>query len=181
MIAFEQVQRGSGGLREAHAVLERNHIVAPAMHDRRRTVQYTLAKFGQTLDVERRCHQEDAASVQQRSGCDGDVPAHAGANQNEITRQFLARVDELRHTCPGLIDAAIVDRVRLIALAARHFRERRDLPTPGSALLSMRENHIPRCHARTHDGWSCLCMSLRVRISVRRGCLNGRDEFIWSE
>ena len=94
VIALEQVQRRLVGLREAHAVLVRHDVVAPAVHHRGRAVEHAGAQLRQALQVERRSHQEHAARVQQRRGGHRDVAAEARADQHQIAAELLAEVHQ---------------------------------------------------------------------------------------
>ena len=142
MVAVEQVQRRAVFLGEAHAVLVGHHVVPPAVNQRRGAVEHAVPQLRQAIHVERRRHQEHAAGMQERSGRHGNEAAHAGADEHQVALQLLAEVHETRDARARVIDAAIVDGLRLVALAARHFGKRGDLAAPGPTFLAVREHDV---------------------------------------
>ena len=115
-------------------------------------VEYAAAQLRQALQVQRRGHQEHPARMQERGGDDRDIAAEARADQHQVAGELLAEIHQPRNTRAGLIDAAVIDRVRLVALGARHLRERRDLAPPRPALLAVREDDVAGGHERPPGG-----------------------------
>src|SRR5437762_9005472 len=89
--------------------------------------------------------------MQQRGRGHGDVTAEARADEHEIPGQLLAEIHQPRDARARLVDAAIVDRVRVVSLAARDLRERADLAPPRPALLAVREDHMAESHGRSEE------------------------------
>jgi hypothetical protein len=144
------MQRGVIVLREAHAVLVRHHLIMPAMYQRGRAVEPTRAQLRQSLDVERRRHEKDTARVQQRGGGDRHVATEARADQHQIPRELLAEVHQACHAGARLLDAAVVDRVRLVPFRTCDLRQRGNLASPGTSILAVGEHDMTGGNGRVH-------------------------------
>src|SRR3569833_1523760 len=80
--------------------------------------------------------------MQKRRRCHCNVTAHARADEDQVARQLLAEVHELRHPRTRLVDAAVINGMGLIALAAGYIRQRGNLPPPRTTLLAMGEDDM---------------------------------------
>src|SRR5579863_343047 len=186
MVTRNEVQRRLIALRKAHAVLTRHHIVEPTVDDRRWAIEHTGSQLREPFHEERWSHEEQAASVQERRGCNGDIAPEARAHENQIARQLLAKLDQLGNPGAGLVDPPVVDRVRLVPLAPRYFGEGSDLATPRSTLLAVRKHDMAAHDRRFHKSSSrsrAGSLTTRPRMSwtpsarKRRRCsANCRDE-----
>ena len=96
--------------------------------------------------------------MQERGGGHRHVAAEAGADQHQVAAELLAEVHQPRDARARLVDAAVVDRVRVVAFRARNFRQRGDLAPPGTGFLAVGEHHVA--------GITGACMA-RVRMLGR--------------
>ena len=76
----------------------------------------------------------------------GYIAADAGADEHQVACELFAELDESRDTLARIVEATVIDGVRFVSLAAGDFGERGDLPSPGSALLAVGEDHVPSGH-----------------------------------
>src|SRR6185312_3232391 len=84
--------------------------------------------------------------MQQGSRSYRNIAAETGADQHQIARELLAELDEPRDALARIIEAAVIDRVRFVALAARDFGKGGDFASPRPALLAVGEDHVPAGH-----------------------------------
>ena len=146
MVGIEQMHRGAVFAPEADAVLDRHHLIAPSVYDGRRTVEQPFAQRRQSLQVECRRHEKRATGVQQRRRRHRHIAAETGADQHQVARQRLTDFDQLVNAAAGSFYATIVDRLDVVALAARDIGQRRDFSAPRDAVLAMRENDVAIRH-----------------------------------
>jgi NAD(P)-dependent dehydrogenase (short-subunit alcohol dehydrogenase family) len=163
VVTLEQMQRSFVRFGKTHAVFVRHDVIAPAVHYGRRTVEQPRTQLRQTLHIKRGSHEEHSARMQQGGGRHRHVTAQTGPDQYQIPAQLLAEVHQARHPRTRLLDAAIIDRVRLIPFRAGNFRERGDLAAPRSRVLAMREHYMAGSHRCLHGGPSAAVRSGRMR------------------
>src|SRR6202011_1133916 len=167
MVPIHEMQRRAVVLRKTNTVLDGNDIIRPTVNDGRRTIEDALPQLGQSCHIQRGSHQKHPSGMQKRRRCYCNVTAHARADQHQVARQLLAEVHELCDTGSWLLDAAIVHRMRFVALAASYFGQRRNLPPPRATFLAMGEDYVAIDYGRFHNNSSRLIeASLTTRPPV---------------
>ncbi len=76
------MQRGAMARGKALHVLQRHHIVAPAVHDFNVGGQVG-GFFSPSLEIQGWCHQEQGLGFERAAGVRGDVAAHARTHQDQ--------------------------------------------------------------------------------------------------
>ncbi len=150
MVRVHDVQRRLLLAGEAIAVVDGDHLVAPAVHDRRRAGSRSRREFLEAGHVERGSQQEHATRLQQRGSCHGNVAAHARADQHQRAPQVLAERQQPRDPVLRVVDAAVIHRLDVKPLLARDLRHRGDLAAPRLAVLAVRKDYVSFGHAALH-------------------------------